>query len=47
MSGMMNGYHDFMSIQGGSTELIAVLSILGLVSGVIMVVGATMLRAHP
>ncbi len=47
MTGMMGGYHDFMGIYGGSTEFLAVISIVGLVSGVIMVIGAAMLRAHP
>ena len=47
MSGMMGNYHNFMGIYGASTEFMAVISILGLVSGVIMVIGATMLRAHP
>jgi bacteriorhodopsin len=43
----MGGYHDFMGIYGGSTEFMAVISIVGLVSGVIMVIGAAMLRAYP
>jgi hypothetical protein len=47
MSGMMGSYHNFMGIYGASTEFMAVISIVGLVSGVIMVIGATMLRAHP
>jgi hypothetical protein len=46
-SGMMGGYHDFMGIYGASTEFLVVISIIGLVSGVIMVIGAMMLRAHP
>ena len=47
MSGMMSNYHDFMGIYGASIEFLAVISIIGLVSGVIMVIGAAMLRAHP
>ena len=47
MGGMMGSYHNFMGIYGGSTEFMAVISLVGLVSGVIMVVGAAMLRARP
>jgi hypothetical protein len=47
MTGMMGSYHDFMGIYGASTEFLAAISILGLVSGVVMVIGAAMLRAHP
>jgi hypothetical protein len=47
MSGMMGGYHDFMGIYGGSYDFFAVLSIIGLVCGILIIVGAAMLRAHP
>jgi hypothetical protein len=47
MGGMMDGYHDFMGIYGGSYESFAVISIVGLVSGILMIVGAAMLRANP
>ena len=47
MSGMMGSYNNFMGMYSGSTEFMVVTSIVGLVSGVIIVVGAAMLRAHP
>jgi hypothetical protein len=47
MSGMMGGYHDFMGIYGGSYEFFAVLSVIGLVCGALLSVGAVMLRARP
>lgn len=47
MGGMMGSYHNFMGIYNGSTQFMAVISLVGLVSGVIMVVGAAMLRARP
>ena len=47
MGGMMGSYNNFMGMYSGSTEFLAITSIVGLVSGVIMVVGAAMLRAHP
>ena len=47
MGGMMSGYHNFMGMYGGSNQFFAVFSLVGLVSGVIMVVGAAMLRARP
>jgi hypothetical protein len=47
MGGMMGGYHDFMGIYGGSYEFFAVLSVVGLVCGILIVVGAVMLRARP
>jgi hypothetical protein len=47
MSGMMDGYHDFMGGYSGSYEFFAVISIVGLVSGILMIVGAAMLRARP
>jgi CDP-diglyceride synthetase len=45
MGGMMSNSHGFTS--GGEFEFFGVLSILGLLSGVIMIVGAVMLRMHP
>jgi len=47
MGGMMGRYHNFMGIDSGSTQFMAVISLVGLVSGVIMVVGAAMLRTRP
>jgi hypothetical protein len=47
MGGMMGSYHNFMGMYSGSTQFMAVISLVGLVSGVIMVVGAAMLRARP
>jgi hypothetical protein len=45
MGGMMGGSHGFMS--GGEFGFFGVLSILGLFSGVIMIVTAVMLWMHP
>ncbi len=45
MSGMMSGYHNFMG--GGEFGLFSVISVLGLISGIIIIVGAVMLRARP
>jgi hypothetical protein len=45
MTGMMSGYHGFMG--GGEFGLFSVISILGIVAGAIIVVGAVMLRARP
>jgi hypothetical protein len=45
MSGMMSGSHGFMG--GGEFGLFSVISILGIVAGAIIVVGAVMLRARP
>jgi CDP-diglyceride synthetase len=45
MSGMMGGYHGFFG--GGEYGFFAVLSLLGLVSGVLIIVGAIMLRSRP
>jgi hypothetical protein len=47
MGGMMGGFHDFMGIYGGSYEFFAVLTIIGLVCGILIVAGAAMLRARP
>jgi CDP-diglyceride synthetase len=45
MGGMMSNSHGFTG--GGEFGFFGVLSILGLLSGVIMIVGAVMLRMHP
>jgi hypothetical protein len=45
MSGMMSGYPSFMG--GGEFVSFSVISILGIVAGAIVVVGAVMLRARP
>jgi hypothetical protein len=47
MGGMMGGFHDFMGIYGGSYEFFAALTIIGLVCGILIVVGAALLRARP
>jgi hypothetical protein len=47
MGGMMGGFHDFMGIYGGSYEFFAVLTIIGLVCGILIVASAVMLRARP
>ena len=47
MGGMMGGFHDFMGIYGGSYEFFAVLTIIGLVCGILIVACAAMLRARP
>ena len=46
-SGMMGNYHGFMGIYGASIKFLVVISVIGLISRVIMVIGAAMLRAHP
>jgi CDP-diglyceride synthetase len=45
MSGMMSGYHGFMG--GGEYGFFSVISILGLFSGVAMIIGAVMLWVRP
>ena len=45
MSGMMQGYHGFNG--GGQFGFFSVISIMGLFSGVVMIVGAVLLRSHP
>ena len=47
MGGMMGGFHDFMGIYGGSYEFFAVLTIIGLVCGILIVASAALLRARP
>ncbi len=45
MSGMMSGYHGFMG--GGQYGYFGFLSVLGLISGVIIVICSVLLWAHP
>jgi hypothetical protein len=47
MSGMMDGYHNFMGSYGSSYGFFAGISILSLICGIIVIVGAVMLRAQP
>jgi hypothetical protein len=47
MGDMMGGFHDFMGIYGGSYEFFAVLTIIGLVCGILIVASAALLRARP
>jgi hypothetical protein len=46
MRGMMDGYHNFMGSYGSSYGFFAGISILSLICGIIVIVGAVMLRAH-
>jgi CDP-diglyceride synthetase len=45
IGGMMGGYHSFMG--GGEYGFFSVISIFGLISGAIMIVGAVMLALQP
>jgi hypothetical protein len=45
MSGMMQGTHNF--IGGGEFGLFSVISILGIVAGALVIIGAVMLRVRP
>ena len=47
MSGMMGGFHDFMGIYGGSYEFFNILTIIGLVCGILIIGGAAMLVGQP
>ncbi len=47
MGGMMGGYYNYMGGYGGSYGLTAVITLVGLISGVLMIVGAVMLKAKP
>jgi hypothetical protein len=47
MRGMMDGYHNFTGGYYGSTAFLAVASLVGLVCGVIVIIGAAMLRVRP
>ena len=45
MSGMMSGYHGFTG--GGQYGFFSIISLIGLFSGIAIIAGAVMLRAHP
>ncbi len=45
MSSMMGGYHGFMG--GGEFGLFSFASVLGLISGIVMIAGAIMVRSRP
>ncbi len=47
MQGMMNGYHNFMGSYAGSYGFFAAVSIVSLVCGIIVLVGAIMLSIYP
>jgi CDP-diglyceride synthetase len=45
MAGMMSGYHGFAG--GGQYGFFSVISIVGIVSGLAIIIGAALLRARP
>jgi len=47
MQGMMNGYHNFMGSYAGSYGFFAAVSVVSLVCGILVLVGAIMLRVYP
>jgi|SRR5208337_5291736 len=47
MRGMMDGYHNFMGSYGGSYSFLAGISLVGVICGVIVLMGAIMLRVQP
>jgi len=47
MSGMMDGYHNFMGSYGGSYGFLAGISVVGVICGVIVLMAAIMLRVQP
>ncbi|MGD0995442.1 MAG: DUF6114 domain-containing protein [Candidatus Bathyarchaeia archaeon] len=47
MRGMMDGYHNFMGSYGGSYGFLAGISLVGVICGVIVLMGAIMLRVQP
>jgi hypothetical protein len=47
MRGAMDGYHNFMGTYGGSTSFLAGISVIGVICGIIVVIGAIMLRVQP
>ncbi len=47
MGGMMGNYHGFMGGYGSSYGFMTGISIVGLVSGIIVIISAVLLRAHP
>jgi hypothetical protein len=47
MSGMIGNYHGFMGNYSSSNGFMTSISIVGLIAGIIMIISAVMLRAHP
>ncbi len=47
MGGMMGNYHGFMGSYGSSYGFMTGISVVGLVSGIIMIISAVLLRSHP
>ena len=47
MGGMMGNYHGFMGDYASSYGFMAGISIVGVISGIIVVISAVMLRVHP
>jgi hypothetical protein len=47
MRGAMNGYHNFMGTYSSSSSFFAGLSVVALICGIIVVIGAIMLRVQP
>lgn len=47
LEGMMNGYHNMMASFGMAFSFMSGLSFLGLLSGIVVIVGALMLNARP
>jgi len=45
--GMMNGYHNFMGNYGGSYGFLAGISLVGAICGIIVLMGAIMLKIQP
>ena len=45
--GMMDGYHNFMGSYGGSYGFLAGISLVAVICGVIVLMGAIMLRVQP
>jgi hypothetical protein len=47
MQGMMNGNHNFMGSYGNSYSFLAGISVISIVCGVIVLIGALMLKVQP
>ncbi len=47
MGGMMSNYHSFMGSYGSSYGYLTTISIVSLISGILVIIGAVMLRFHP
>jgi hypothetical protein len=47
MDGMMGNYHGFMGNYASSYSFMAGVSIVGLISGIVVMISAVMLRVHP